>query len=341
MKTKPKVWALIDDKVGSNSQTIGVAEKLGYGYEVKQIKYNFYANLPNFLLGASIKGIDIEKSSNITEDLPDIIIASGRRLAPISRYLKRQIKLKENRDAIIVQMMWPESGIEEFDIIVVPKHDNIVSDANVISTISPPHKITRAMLEKEHYKWIYKIVHLPRPLITVLVGGNSKQGKFTERHAKELGAQLSDIAKNLRGSLLVTTSRRTDHKAVATLQSSIIAPCFFHKWVDEKEENPYIAFLALADRIVVTGDSISMCAEAAITSNPIYIYAPNDLVHPKYRKFHEDLYEYNIAKPLTKDLKTLNYWRYNPLDVANDVVFAINTILSKKRVKEQIAEKKA
>jgi mitochondrial fission protein ELM1 len=36
--------------------------------------------------------------------------------------------------------------------------------------------------------------------------------------------------------------------------------------------NPYLAFLALADVIIVTGESESMLAEAAATGKPVYIY---------------------------------------------------------------------
>lgn len=37
-------------------------------------------------------------------------------------------------------------------------------------------------------------------------------------------------------------------------------------------ENPFFAFLGLADAIIVTGDSISMLAEARATRKPLYIF---------------------------------------------------------------------
>src|SRR5262249_1170230 len=37
-------------------------------------------------------------------------------------------------------------------------------------------------------------------------------------------------------------------------------------------DNPYLAFLGLADAIIVTGDSISMLAEACATGKPVHIF---------------------------------------------------------------------
>jgi mitochondrial fission protein ELM1 len=48
-------------------------------------------------------------------------------------------------------------------------------------------------------------------------------------------------------------------------------------WADEKEdwpENPYRGFLGLADRFVVTGESMSMLAEAAAMARPLYVFDP-------------------------------------------------------------------
>ncbi|MEN8176871.1 MAG: ELM1/GtrOC1 family putative glycosyltransferase, partial [Pseudomonadota bacterium] len=37
-------------------------------------------------------------------------------------------------------------------------------------------------------------------------------------------------------------------------------------------ENPYLAYLALADRLVVTGESMSMLAEAVASGAPLYLF---------------------------------------------------------------------
>ncbi|MBI3801316.1 MAG: mitochondrial fission ELM1 family protein, partial [Deltaproteobacteria bacterium] len=47
---------------------------------------------------------------------------------------------------------------------------------------------------------------------------------------------------------------------------------YVHLWQPGQQDNPYLAYLALADVIVVTGESESMLAEAATTGKPVYIY---------------------------------------------------------------------
>ena len=43
--------------------------------------------------------------------------------------------------------------------------------------------------------------------------------------------------------------------------AQIPEPQFIHCW-RQGTENPYLGFLALADAVVVTGDSMNMCSEA-------------------------------------------------------------------------------
>ena len=45
-----------------------------------------------------------------------------------------------------------------------------------------------------------------------------------------------------------------------------------HVWQAGQSANPYLAYLSLADVLVVTGESESMLAEAAATDKPLYIY---------------------------------------------------------------------
>ena len=45
----------------------------------------------------------------------------------------------------------------------------------------------------------------------------------------------------------------------------------FH-WSPEAEDNPYLGLLALADRFVATGDSISMMTEVVRLKKPLAIY---------------------------------------------------------------------
>ncbi len=77
-------------------------------------------------------------------------------------------------------------------------------------------------------------------------------------------------------------------------------PHYFHVWndADKNSENPFYGFLGLADAVIVTGDSISMCSEACATGKPVYIYYSPDVVSPKHQQFIEELFQLKLAKPL-------------------------------------------
>ena len=98
-----KVWILADDRAGNENQLLGVAEALGYPYERKDIHYNRWIRLPNWLRGHTFIGLDGKDKKNLTHHLPDIILSAGRRSFPIARAIKHLSKNKTK----IVQLMNP------------------------------------------------------------------------------------------------------------------------------------------------------------------------------------------------------------------------------------------
>ena len=71
---------------------------------------------------------------------------------------------------------------------------------------------------------------------------------------------------------MVTTSARTSSAAVTSLADAITCPAHVFKWKARGTDNPYHAFLALADCFIVTCESVSMLTEACHTRKPVYIY---------------------------------------------------------------------
>jgi mitochondrial fission protein ELM1 len=284
------IWAVIDDRAGNVGQVIGLAEALGRPYQKIEIKYNKFVNLPNIILGASLIGLSNKEV--IAPPYPDLVITAGRRSAPIARYIKKQSPTTK-----LVHIMSPDFGHSDFDLIIMPEHDHVKPAANIISTIGSLHKLTDNTLENERNNWSDKFAHLPKPYIVLLVGGSSKNGKFTTQHAKELGAMANQMAINLGGSLLITSSRRTDEAAKSALQAQLTAPNYFY-YFGAEGANPYLGYLALADYIIVTGDSVAMASEACFTGKPTYIYSPKAITGDKHRLYQKQLFTKNLAKPL-------------------------------------------
>lgn len=306
------IWALCDDRAGNVSQCLGVAEKLGLPYEIKNISYNKIARLPNLLLGSSARGLTAEALADIVAPWPDVVIAAGRRTAPIARYIKKQSAGKTR----VVQMMWPEVGAADFDLIVTPNHDKVEGADNIFDVPCAPHRLTEDALRQSIGDWPSQIGPLPQPWIAVLLGGDSKSGPLSDGAAHRMAQEASRIAKEAGGSLLVTSSRRTRKETEYAFLRGITAPAFIYEY--GRDENPYLAFLALSSAVIVSGDSVSMISEATYTGNPVYIFDRGANVSPKHRRFHESLYQEKVARPLI-DSTYEESAIYTPVDIAAEV----------------------
>src|SRR3546814_15097915 len=83
-----------------------------------------------------------------------------------------------------------------------------------------------------------------------------------------LAGQLATLARDGWG-LMITPSRRTGRRNEEILRRAL-AGLPAEIW-DGDGENPYFGILALADHVVVTGDSVNMVSEAASTGQPVHV----------------------------------------------------------------------
>lgn len=289
---KKHAWILKDDRPGNYNQAIGLASRLGISFDIKEIKYNKLANIPNCLNLFST--LSSESVKNISNDFPDIVISAGRKSAVVARDIKKKSGAK------IIQIMSPDYAYNDFDLIILPFHDKSFPRSNIIQIDGALHKITDDLLIENSNKWKDKFDNLSKPYISLLVGGNSKKGRFTIEHAIELAYRVNNLAAKEDASILITTSRRTDDKVKEALINNIDADYFLYDGQQDME-NPYFGFLALADILVVTGDSISMCTEACSTGKPVFIYQSEGLMPNKHLRFHENLFAKGHAIKLEKD----------------------------------------
>lgn len=279
-----RIWVLADPAPGHAGQALGVAEALGEPFAVKTLAYTKAAALPNVLRGASRMGLTAECKRQLAAPWPDLVIGAGRRTAPIARWIKRQAP-----KARLVQILHPGlAGLAEFDLVAVPRHDCAHPTPNMLVTTGVAHRVTPAKLAEAAAQWAPGLRHLKRPFLAVLVGGTTRRRAFDAKMAADLAARLAAMKLRLGGSLLVTLSRRTPPEVKAALEALLPKPRLIH---DPREggDNPYFGFLALADAVVVTGDSVSMLCEAAASPAPVYLFAPENWVTPKHARLHDEL----------------------------------------------------
>jgi hypothetical protein len=102
----------------------------------------------------------------------------------------------------------------------------------------------------------------------------------------------------------VTPSRRTGAAGVALLRERLAGSRTII-W-DGSGENPYFAFLALADAFMVTADSVSMISEAAATGKPVHIL-DLDGGNPKFARFHAAMRAAGITRPFVGRIEAWSY----------------------------------
>ncbi|MBO4520347.1 MAG: mitochondrial fission ELM1 family protein [Alphaproteobacteria bacterium] len=316
--TEKTIWVLADDRAGNTAQALGTAEAFAGKTEIKEVRYTKAVLLPNVLRGASALGVTADTVAEIKEPFPDIAVAAGRRAAPLLRYIKK----KSGGKTKIVQIMYPgHFGLDDFDLIVLPNHDGCKAvRSNIMRVTGAPHRITPERLEVEKEKWAPVFEGLPLPRVALIIGGATKNKPFTPEMAADLAERAKALANSLGGaSFLVTTSRRTGEKQEKIIRDALPEPKFFYSWGNKEIENPYFGFLALADHIIVTGDSVSMCSEACAASAPVYIYAPPGTAGKKHALLHQELYREGYAVELTENPVPVRQGEHKRLNAADEI----------------------
>ena len=266
----PRVWLLNGPRPGDNNQVLGLGETLGWPFELKSVGFHSSPPVPKMissqLRSLALAGVDRRRSSALQAPWPDLVISAGRELEPVARWIKKQ---SGNR-ARLVHMGRPWSRLDAFDLIISTPQYFLPERENILLNELPLHRVTDRRLEEARALWEPRFAHLPRPYTVVLLGGNSGSFVLSCAKARRLGKLVNALTRGSGGSLLVTSSARTPADAYHDFLDGVGGPRHVHHW--GAQENPYFGYLALADRIVITGESVSMLAEANVTGKPLLIY---------------------------------------------------------------------
>jgi mitochondrial fission protein ELM1 len=253
---------------GDNSQILALAEALGWPFEVKRLAYRSFGYAIDVWRGTTLLGIDRGRSSPLDPPWPDLVISASMRNEPVCRWIRTQSGGRTR----YVHMGRTWGRLESFDLVVTSPEFRLRKLPNVHHNALTLTRVTSAKLAEAAATWTPRLAHLPRPRIAVFVGGYGGPYAFDPGRARRLGQDASAMAREARGSLLVTTSARTKRASVQALEAAISVPCHFFRWAAKSADNPFYGYLALADSFIVTCDSASMLAEACATRRPVYIF---------------------------------------------------------------------
>ena len=294
----PIAWVLHDGKAGMASQALGLAEATGFPFIEKRLAIRFpWVWLPPQLWFLPLWAAG-NKGASLRSPWPDLVIACGRNAAMPALEIRRAA----GGHTMAAQIQNPGVGRAEFDLLVVPEHDRL-RGPRVIVTRGAVHRVTEARLAAERHRFP-TLAAKPRPILSVLIGGTTKTYRLTVRRVGEIAEALAGILRSRGGSVFVSPSRRTGEAGIAALRERLKG--FSTAIWDGSGENPYFAYLALADAVLVTADSISMISEAAATGKPVHVI-DLDGGNAKFARFHGTMQTAGITRPFSGHIESWSY----------------------------------
>lgn len=266
--TAPRIWLVIGDKLGDNAQVEIIAAALGWPCERKQLffKAPYVLGKPPFK--PSLYHIDPACSAPLEPPWPDLAITVGRRPSMAALWIREQSGGRTR----LVLLGRPKRWLERFDLVIAPVQYRLPDRPNVLHLDLPLMRSQEAAIAGAAALWRPRLEALPRPLIALLVGGPTKPFVFDAAIAGQLIDSAGRSAAESGGTLYITTSRRTPAAVADALQAGLPPGGYLYRWIAGSADNPYLALLGLADRFIVTGDSISMMIEVARLGKPLAIF---------------------------------------------------------------------
>ncbi len=310
----PRIWVLDDPRPGTSAQALGIAERLGEPFRRIPLVWNWKTHFAGLLPRGSLMGLG--RPGITATDLshpPELVISAGRRSAAVALWMKAHTGCR------IVHCMSPGvAGLlrrAAFDLLVLPEHDHAPPGPNIFTVLGAPHRMSPTALAAARETWEERLAHLPHPRVALLVGGPPKSTDMPPVLAHQVGQRLARLVAAAGGSIMATTSRRTGREATEALAAGL-GPCLhvLYRW-GEPGENPYRGFLASADVIVITADSVSMISEACATTAAVYVALP-ELASRRQRRLAKTLFDAGQARPFGKTIAT---WQRPTLDEADRV----------------------
>lgn len=258
----PLVWGLLGHRRGDNQQVTSLGAALGGRFETKQLRYTPSSRLPNVLRRSHPLGVHADPGTPIAPPWPDVVIAVGRRSVPLALAIREAAHGR----CRLVQIGRPGAPLDWFDLVVTTPQYDLPAAANVVTIplpfgTNPPGTPSPASAPPG----------TGRPLLVVLAGGPTAELELSVADAVALAAHARRRADDSGGNLAVVTSPRTPPEIAAALVAQVPPPHSVHVW-QPNTPSPYADLLAAADQVLVTGDSVSMLADACRGGAAVDVY---------------------------------------------------------------------
>lgn len=324
----PSIWAVSDGRAGNAAQVRAVISALsetrrwlqighisGKGHRSEPITLTPRAPwtwLPGTNWPMPRRALPVAQRDLLTSPWPTIWVAAGRRSAPYTAAVRDW----SGGRTLAVQILDPKTDPAQFDLVIVPEHDQL-EGPNVIRTTGSPTHFSEDRIEEAGQAFADLADERGKSAVIIL-GGHSKAHKFTRAASDALIAQLETLAAQ-GWRLRISCSRRTPVPVVSDMRAfADRAGARF--WASEQDgPNPYLAWLLYSDVAVVTEDSANMLSDAAWHGLPVHMVRLSGQA-PKFDRLHQSLIDRGCARWFEGQLER---WDYAPLREAGRVADAI------------------
>ena len=292
-----KVIVLSDGKAGHLRQMEAlqkIADGLGFRVYSKIVEVRFRNRLAKILANACAGfGLDIfelciseESYLALRRASADVVISCGASLAGLNLAIAR-----DNLARSVCVMNPGIAGRRRFDLVIMPKHDWKRHQKNTVITDGALNLIDQDYLSQQTQGLLKVIASdralknsmataigsrtIARGLIGVLIGGDTKKYKLTQRLITAVSSQIKKAASDLGMDILLTTSRRTSDKAEEIIKKEFggLKECPLLVIAREKNIPQAVGgILGLCECVVVSGESISMVSEAAASGKYVLVF---------------------------------------------------------------------
>jgi mitochondrial fission protein ELM1 len=252
----PRVWVLCDDRGGNTTQSVGLANALGWPWEEKRIAFDSKGNATR------------PSRDTLEAPWPELVIAAGARTAPVALDLRERAR---GTPRLVQLGRKGGAHAEPFDLVVTPRTARLWPHPRRVETGLPVCREPRGVP-------LPAFQAAPSPRVALLIGGPTARQRIDARAITHLAQQVAALLRPLTATLWVSTSRRSPPDTAEIIERQLPdAHCY--RWRADDPGNPYPGLLAHAELLIVTGESESMLAEAA-ASEAVLVIARTGALRP-------------------------------------------------------------
>ncbi|MEX2520157.1 MAG: ELM1/GtrOC1 family putative glycosyltransferase [Paracoccaceae bacterium] len=242
------IWLLLGRNAGDNAQARELATLVGGAAREFTLSHNLLREAPAAWLGGSLASLAVKPGFD--PPWPDLVIGAGRRNAPAARWIAQE-------SAGRARLIWigrPRAPLAWFSLVVTTPQYGLKAAANVFRLtlpLTPPIERTAGRR------------------CLALLGGPGWSTRITPDYLRRFAEAAGARAAALGAPLSIATSPRSPAGAGAAL-AGMLREAELHEWRAEGA-NPYRHWLSEAREVLVSGDSVSLLADAAATGAPVSI----------------------------------------------------------------------